>query len=1757
MYSDEELKSLAELRRKRGVVKAALTRAQTFVSNFVIGEQAVSLLEFRQEELPQINRKFDDIQSQIELIAIDDTVEAETERNNFEELYFMIRSQMQEIIKADKASNTSAHNASQISSSSGHRNQLAPIPLPSFDGNIQEWSSFFDIFRAIVHEGNDYSDAQKFYYLRSCLQGQALDLVRSIPINDGNYSVVVERHKQRYDNPSLVIQSHIRSLLECPRIEEPSASALQELYSHVSTHVAALSALDQPIEHWDAWLITIVTGRLDRSTRHGWQLHLRNTDLPKYSDLESFLASRCVALEGSEAVGLNQKGSKVIPNNSGTRYPKQNQLKEAQLTQSANSKKFGAHSRGALLAASEVKEKCAYCTSMHRLYTCSSFKNLSVGDRINFVRETKLCFNCLHPAHAADKCRSRYNCFVCKGKHNTLLHYERKGEPSKFVSDEDMLEEGVASSSNQTGSKKVLLVHQGHGHVFLSTAVVLVRDHQGVRRKCHAILDSGSQVNFISKGLAKQLQLPAARSLLPVSGIGANTLQSSAYVDVNVESRFGSSSFNLSCHTLPVIMSQLQPVRTPVEGWTIPSELLPQLADPYFCDSKQIDLLIGGGAFFDILQPSRIQLDVKMLYLQDSKLGWIVTGELSHTCLLSVGRSLEEESKVILGHEDVLYDKQSKANQCSIEENQALEHFQSTFRQNEEGRFVLQLPVKTDLTNLGQSVNSATSRFLSVERKLQQDADLRIEYTKFMKDYLEMGHMQEIVKESNIPKRSCYLPHHAVFKSSSLTTKIRIVFDASARTSSGLSLNDVLMRGPKTQEDIFSILTRFRKYQYVISSDIEKMFRQVAVAEQDWDLQRIFWRNDPSEALRTYRLVTVTYGTKPASFMTTQCLVTLAQQAYEHFPRAADAITKDFYMDDLMTGGETEAECIQLYQEITSILASAKLPLRKWCSNSSYVLGHIGKNVRDPLFTLELGDEEMVKSHGLCWNPVLDEFRFNVIPTPARSKLTKRTLLSDLDKVFDPIGFISPILVKGKIFLQQVWALKIDWDSPLSSDIHDRWMSFHKDLEKLQNLSVPRKVLPKPNEFQIHGFCDASQEAYGACIYVRSRCSENTWQVRLLCARSRVAPIKGSTIPRLELNGALVLAQLLQKLTDAWEIDRHKCHLWTDSTVVLSWLNAQSNRLKVYVSNRVNQILELTNASQWNYVRTDKNPADMISRGTNVTEISASKLWWNGPDWLGISDELWEKIPRNRLKEEEIPEQRTIQFALVGVQSNQELVQHYSSWSRLQRATTWLKRFVEYLRTRRVPSEVHLSVRELQAAEVCILKQVQAEHFLDELRSLESQRELNLKSKLKSLSPFIKDGLILVGGRLNNSGLSMLQRHPIVLPANHKVTRLIFERIHLEQLHCGPQALLAEVRRRYWPLKSRVMARSVVSRCVKCTRAKPTFNAPLMAPLPKERVQVARPFAVTGVDFAGPILIRSGIRRVIGVKAWIAVFVCFTTRAVHLEMVEDLSSQAFLASLRRFTARRGLCSTIFSDNGTNFVGARRELYTHVKAAHPQIAQRGIEWRFNPPSAPHFGGLWESAVKSAKHHLTRMMSDAKLTVGELSTLLCQIEACLNSRPLTPMSSDPSDLEVLTPAHFLIGSPISLPPEVDLRKEPLNSLRRWKYVQALMQLFWRRWSSEYLPQLQIRGKWTSNKTPLKIGDIAIVRDENTPPTKWKLGRVLNVHPGKDGIIRVVTIRLGSGAELKRPTVKLCPLPTEADSMLVETPGVQRGEDVQANE
>ncbi|XP_071652998.1 uncharacterized protein [Temnothorax longispinosus] len=353
---------------------------------------------------------------------------------------------------------------------------------------------------------------------------------------------------------------------------------------------------------------------------------------------------------------------------------------------------------------------------------------------------------------------------------------------------------------------------------------------------------------------------------------------------------------------------------------------------------------------------------------------------------------------------------------------------------------------------------------------------------------------------------------------------------------------------------------------------------------------------------------------------------------------------------------------------------------------------------------------------------------------------------------------------------------------------------------------------------------------------------------------------------------------------------------------------------------------------------------------------------------------------------------------------------------------------------------------------------------------------------------------------------------------------------------------LGMIRQRYWIPRGRALVKRLILRCVTCARWRAATPQQLMGNLPRERVRPSRAFLHTGVDYAGPIMLRTtkgrGQR---SHKAFISVFVCLATRAVHLEVVSDYTAAAFLAALRRFTSRRGLCLSLHSDCGTNFVGADAQLRALFAASHPegrqiasQVACDGIKWQFNPPAAPHFEGIWEAAVKSLKHYLRKVLGEATLTYEEMSTLLAQVEACLNSRLLQALSDDPDDLAALTPGHFLVGSALTAVPEPSLLDAPDNRLSCWQLLQKMRDHFWERWAREYLHALSHRPKWLVQKFDLQVGSLCLIRNEATPPTRWPLARVIRVHPGEDGRVRVVTVRTAA-AEFTRPIVKLVILPT----------------------
>ncbi|XP_024868253.1 uncharacterized protein LOC112452346, partial [Temnothorax curvispinosus] len=856
-------------------------------------------------------------------------------------------------------------------------------------------------------------------------------------------------------------------------------------------------------------------------------------------------------------------------------------------------------------------------------------------------------------------------------------------------------------------------------------------------------------------------------------------------------------------------------------------------------------------------------------------------------------------------------------------------------------------------------------------------------------------------------------------------------------------------------------------------------------------------------------MLTVTYGTVPASFLVTKSIEKLAELEANQFPIGALIALRDFYIDNLLSGADSLQEALIIRDQVAALLLSGGFVLRQWASNNEDLLKDIPGNVMDNAI-LELDKDGSVKTLGVKWNHAKDAFQYSIkIAIPV--SCTKRSMLSSIAQIFDPLGLLAPYL---------------------------------------NRFCIPRQVVENhPDaEIQLHGFCDASERAYGACVYIRYLDHNKSPQVYLLCAKSRVAPLKIISIPRLELCGAQLLAQLLDKIKASLYIKIKKVSYWTDSQIVLCWIRATNKKMPVFVAHRVGEIQELTSVEDWNHVGTKENPADLVSRGTSPNELCSSQLWWNGPTWLKNQNQIDEQVELEDI--EDSPEEHQHEQTMLAISKPPEddLLSRFSTFRRLVRVTATCLRFADRCKKRNeVKSLQPLTVEELEHARVCLVKREQLSAFEAEIRALQKNKIIPRNSSLRHLTPFLDNlGLLRVGGRLKHAELQYETKHPLLLPHHSRLTELIILHEHTRHCHAGADATLAAVRQVYWPIRARGTVKKLIRNCIRCFKLRPRGSEQIMGDLPINRVTPSKPFSNTGVDFCGPIYVREGRRRrAKRVKAYVAIFICMAVKAVHLEVVSDMTTDAFLNAFKRFISRRGRPVNVYSDNGTNFVGVNRELekckelFSLEQQGHNIVeysASEGIKWHFIPARAPRFGGLWESAVKSFKNHFYKTTVEAAMTFEEASTLVTQIEAILNSRPLTALSTDPNDLSYLSPGHFLIGSTVTSYPEADITDIKINRLSRWQMIEQIRQHFWRKWSSEYLLNLQRRNKWLSNVgPPIKVGQLVLCREDGLPPLKWSLGRVISVLPGADKIVRTAVIKTSTG-EYKRPAVKLCVLPIE---------------------
>ncbi|KAL0832508.1 hypothetical protein ABMA28_000724 [Loxostege sticticalis] len=903
------------------------------------------------------------------------------------------------------------------------------------------------------------------------------------------------------------------------------------------------------------------------------------------------------------------------------------------------------------------------------------------------------------------------------------------------------------------------------------------------------------------------------------------------------------------------------------------------------------------------------------------------------------------------------------------------------------------------------------------------------------------------------------------------------------------------------------------------------MYRQILISPKYRVLQNILWRESPNDDLKCIQLQTITYGLTSSAFLATRCLIELARIHGARYPLAAEALKNNTYIDDVIVGAASSADAILLKQELIELLRLGGFELHKWCSNDINALSDIPQEkLSFDSVQFDRHDPLTIKTLGVSYEVQTDQFKFTEPKKHSCDIATKRTVLSYISQFFDPLGLINPIIVKAKLLLQKIWQSQLDWDTPLPEDLNTLWISFYSEMQLMCPIHVQRNLNMSNSDYiQIIGFCDASSQAYGCCIYIKAF-KNGQCHINLLCAKSRIAPIDGkTTIPKLELNAAVLLSKLTRNIQDLMP-QISECFLFSDSKIVLSWLESLPVKLPAYMGNRVLEIKKCN--ANWLHTPGALNPADILSRGADPDQLYENNLWWHGPDFLTGNDY---HISMSSVEYPVLGEcsfnDASLNYETVEKQLL-PLFDKISSLGKMIRIMIYVQRFISKCK-KTYDASISLA-QEYKNAKSTVIRLVQHFYFTEEISCLLDGRPI--KSNLQALHPFLdSNNLLRVGGRLEQAQqLPFNKRFPLILPKKCHVTTLIIQNEHISLLHAGLKLTHSSLVQNYWIINAVREIKKVIHKCLKCFRLKCQGAQQLMGSLPRDRITPARIFSKVGIDYFGPVNVKqSTLRRSVISKGYVAVFICFVTKAVHLEAVSDLTTECFLAAFKRFISRRGMPTDVYCDNMSTFKSANTQLIQlynnerHVENVTDFGAQKGIQFHFIPSYSPNFGGLWEAAVKSAKHHFKRILGLNTVTYEQLNTLIVEIEGILNSRPLTSMSQDLSDFSFLTPGHFLIGCPITAVPEPDVTAVPYNRLRFWRRCLQMKQHFWHVWSKDYISMLNSRTKWLKVLPNLKEGMLVLVKTDSTPPLQWPMGRIEKIFAGSDGMTRVVQVRTHKGS------------------------------------
>ncbi|XP_058816367.1 uncharacterized protein LOC131679651 [Topomyia yanbarensis] len=1407
--------------------------------------------------------------------------------------------------------------------------------LPEFSGSPEDWPLFYSMFNTSTQMCG-FSNEENMLRLRKCLRGKALEAVRCRLLHPSNVSGVLSTLKMLYGRPEAIVQAIIGKVRGLPSPNIEKLETVVNFALTVENLVATIQACEVSDFVYNVSLRYELVERLPPTLKLDWAKFSRSNPTPNLLDFSSWLYSTA------------EDASAIMTTPSQDQRPRTSR-KDTFLNYHSATDSEGMRPTRPVQKATFVLEKSSSVQCIVCKGSCSSLT-------VNASRNSAVSLG-----------------GQCKGQYNKKS--ASSNEPSTVVGQ---------------NNEPTCNVHQGQSEVlFRVVPVILYGPSKTIRT--HAFIDDGSELTLIEQSLADELELkgPAKSLCLKWTGGARRTESSSQRVSLQISGNVDSTKkYNLSSiQTIGAL--QIRPQTLLVENMQERFQHLRGLPlESYHNVSPR--LLIGlDHAGLGYAKESREGKPKEPIAVK-TRLGWAVYGSCVgeekafryvnyHSlqvcqCNLEIDGALYKAVKNYFTLDSLGIHTPGKPMLST--EDQRAQTLLETLTRPKNGRFESGLLWKYDNVRLPDSEGMALRRWRCLDSRLRKDPILAETLTTKIDDHITKGYIRKLtVEELRLPHtRVWYLPIFPV-DNPNKPGKTRLVWDAAA-TAHGISLNSVLLKGPDQLTSLLTVLIQFREYKTAVCGDIREMYHQVQIREDDQHCQRFFWKDKPEDLHPSvYIMMVMTFGARCSPSTAQYIKNHNAERFQQDYPAAVHAITKQHYVDDMLVSVESEKEALQIANDVRMIHAKAGFEMRNWISNSANVQAELHGATADEK-NLSIGDENATeKVLGMWWDTVTDRFTYKLSARYAQDLLsghqrpTKREVLRMLMMIFDPLGIIAHFLMFLKVLLQEIWRSGIGWDDPIE-DVHfEKWLLWLSVLPQVTSVRIPRcyrvqTSLAADTEVQMHTFVDASENGFAAVIYLRFR-QGDIIECAQVGAKTKVAPLKFLSIPRSELQAAVIGMRLAETIAKSLSFEVIKRFFWTDSRDVIYWLNSDHRRYSQFVAFRVSEILDTTNADEWYWIGTKLNVADEGTKWKGTPNLDASSRWFRGPEFLWFPEREWPKSPK-------LVESSTVE------ELRPHLLLHVAS-SYVLRYIGNLKRSVKKKNLICGP----LIQQEFVKAEYYLFRLAQSFAYADEIvilmrnRSLEGpKREISRNSALFNKCVVLDENDVLrIRGRAQNSPFIHYDAaNPIVLPRDHHITRLIIADVHNRFNHQNHQTIINELRQRYRIPRLKATYNNIRRECQQCKIDGANPQPPAMCDLPPQRLAVfARPFTHMGIDYFGPMLVSVGRRTE---KRWGVLATCLTTRAIYVQLAHTLSTDSCIMAIRNIMSRRGIPAVIYSDRGTNFQGTSKELQTAIlNLNHDQLGKEftssHTQWYFIPPASPHMGGAWERLIRSVKQNLHKI------------------------------------------------------------------------------------------------------------------------------------------------------------------------------------------